>query len=81
MLMRFIILLIFSTLYSNTEKIDINYSTFEELSTLPLSEEKIVTLAPISFTFFDRVAIISSASNPFFSIETIPKALFTTFTN
>ena len=45
MLMRFIILLIFSALYSNTEKIDINYSTFEELSTLPLSEEKITLIA------------------------------------
>ena len=40
-----------------------------------LSDEKIVTLAPISFASLDSVAIISSASNPFFSIDTIPKAL------
>jgi len=44
MLIRFAILLIFSFLYSNADKLDINYSTFEELMILPLSEEKIVSI-------------------------------------
>ena len=45
MLKIIFIVFFFSVLYPNMDKIDINYSTLEELSILPLSEEKIISIA------------------------------------
>ena len=45
MLKKIIILLIGSIMYSSVDKVDINYFSFEELNTLPLSEKKIMLMA------------------------------------
>ena len=50
------------------------FISFETSCIKSLSDEKIVTMAPSSVAFLERVAIMSSASYPFLSIAIKPNA-------